>query len=147
MIKMLYPEQKPKIKTEAGIEQIFCIIRKRWMVLTPEEWVRQNVLLSLIFISKYPASLISVEKKIKLLELSKRFDIVVFDRMGNPYMLIECKEMNVPLSEQTLEQALRYNLQIQAPVFILCNGRHCIGFRKTDRGEVETLHEIPSFSP
>src|SRR5690606_17467152 len=143
MIKMLYPEQKPRIKTEDGKELVFCIIRKKWLVLTPEEWVRQNVLLSLIVLSNYPASLIAVEKKLTLHELTKRFDIVVYDRSGNPFMLIECKEMNVPLTANTMDQALRYNMQLQAPIFVISNGVNCIGFRKSETGGIEELKQLP----
>ena len=79
MIKIEYPPYQPKIKTEEGREMIFDEVRRRWVVLTPEEWVRQNFLQYLVQVMKYPASLIAVEKEIRLGELKKRFDIVVYD--------------------------------------------------------------------
>ena len=71
MIKIIYPPQKPKIKNEEGKESIFCIIRKKWYLLTPEEWVRQNFILSLIHVLAYPAALIAVEKRIVFHEINK----------------------------------------------------------------------------
>ena len=144
MIKIIYPTQKPKIKMEEGKESIFCSIRKKWYLLTPEEWVRQNFILSLVHVLGYPAALIAVEKKIVFHEINKRFDIVVYDRQTKPYLLIECKEMNVPLQEQTYFQALLYNSQLQAPYFIITNGTSCLGFKKMG-DEVKEIFELPVY--
>lgn len=100
MIKIEYPPYQPKIKTENGKEFIFDEFRKRWILLTPEEWVRQNFLQYLTQTKKYPASLIAIEKEIKLGELKKRFDLVVYDRNSKPWMIVECKEMNVALDKK-----------------------------------------------
>ena len=88
MIKIVYPELKPAIKSENEKEMIFCIIRKRWMIITPEEWVRQNFLLYLINVLHYPASLIAVEKQLISAAVKKRFDIVVY-KNSLPFMIIE----------------------------------------------------------
>lgn len=128
MIKIEYPPYQPRIKESAGRELIFDEIRKRWVVLTPEEWVRQNFLRYLVEVKKYPASLIAVEKEINLGELKKRFDIVVFDRQSLPWMIVECKEMNVVLDKTVLEQALRYNISLQAPFVTVTNGSYCAAF-------------------
>jgi hypothetical protein len=143
MIKIEYPPKKPQIKTAAGKDWVFCLNRKRWMLLTPEEWVRQNLLLYLIEVMKYPASLIAVEKQLKLGDLKKRFDIVLY-KNEIPFMLIECKEMNVAVSEKTLEQVLRYNINLQAGYFIITNGTDCYGFKK-DGGQVLPLNAFPAF--
>lgn len=129
MIKIKYPDKKPSIKKEGEKELIFCMIRKKWMVLTPEEWVRQNVLIFLTEVMKYPASLMAVEKQLHLSELKKRFDIVLY-RNEIPFMLIECKEMNVPLTQKTLGQVLRYNIKLQAQYFVITNGSDCYAFKK-----------------
>ena len=81
---------------------------------------------------RFPASLISVEKEIKLADLKKRYDIVVFNRQTLPWMIIECKEMNMALSEKTMEQILRYHISIPAKYLIITNGSHCFGFEKKE---------------
>lgn len=140
MIKIIYSDIKPAIKTENGKELIFCIIRKRWFIITPEEWVRQNFVLYLIHSLQYPASLITVEKQLLLSELKKRFDIVIY-KDSIPFMIVECKEMNVPLSETTISQVLNYNSCIQAPYIVVTNGSYCAGFIKKENRfvEIETL--------
>jgi hypothetical protein len=140
MIKIAYPDKKPAVRIEGGKEYIFCVIRKRWMMITPEEWVRQNFLLYLIEVLNYPASLIAVEKQVQLGELQKRFDIIVY-KDDVPFMLIECKEMNVPINQKTLDQVMRYNINLQAAYFIITNGTGCYGFNK----EGGTFNEIDSF--
>src|ERR1051325_8313750 len=107
MIKIEFPKQQVKIRQQAGVNEVFDTIRKKWLRLSPEEWVRQHIIQYLL-LKKYPASLIAVEKEIKLGELTKRCDVVVYSRKALPFMIIECKEMNAPLSEKTLEQILRY---------------------------------------
>ena len=113
------------------------------MVLTPEEWVRQNLLLYFIEVMKYPASLMAVEKQLKLGELNKRFDIVLY-KNEQPFMLVECKEMNVPVTQKTLQQVLRYNINLQAAHFILTNGTDCYGF-KNEEGTITHLNAFPAF--
>ena len=130
MIKIIYPDKKPSIKTEGGKETVFCIIRKRWILLTPEEWVRQNFLLYLTETLSYPASLIAVEKQLMLGDVKKRFDIVVYGKDMKPFMIVECKEMNVSLTESVLQQVLRYNINIHAEYLIITNGSDCFIFYK-----------------
>ena len=129
MIKIDYPPYQPKIKTEDNKEIIFDEVRKKWVILTPEEWVRQNFLQYLIQIKHYPATLIAVEKEIKLGDLKKRFDIVVYDASSKPWMIIECKEMNVELNKQVLDQVLRYNITMQVPYLVITNGSYCMAFQ------------------
>jgi hypothetical protein len=143
MIKIAFPQKPFKTRTESGSEQIFDGIRKRWLVLTPEEWVRQNMLQYLASIH-YPLSLIAVEKEIFLGEMKKRCDIVVYDRSGNPWMIIECKEMNVKLNAAVLDQVLRYHISIPCPYLIITNGRYCYGFEKKN-GELVEMNSFPVF--
>ena len=144
MIKIVYPDKKPGLKTEEGKELIFCMIRKKWLQVTPEEWVRQNVLLYLTETLQYPASLIAVEKKLQLGELQKRFDIVVY-KNEKPFVLIECKEMNVPITQKTLDQVMRYNINLQAASCIITNGNTCYVFT-TGNGSLEALDAFPAFN-
>lgn len=143
MIKITYPDKQPAVKVEGGREYIFCVIRKKWILISPEEWVRQNVLLYLIHVLNYPASLIAVEKQLRLGELQKRFDIVVY-KDSFPFVLIECKEMNVPITQKTLEQVMRYNINLQAAYFIITNGTGCYGFKK-EADSIGILNAFPVF--
>ena len=142
MIKIKYPAYQPKIKKEDTREFIFDEVRKRWVVLNPEEWVRQNFLQYIIAVNKYAASLIAVEKEVKLGDLKKRFDIVVYDKNSRPWMIIECKEMNVELSKQVLDQVLRYNIAMQVPYLVITNGSYCMAFQCIDNKLME-LDELP----
>lgn len=143
MIKIEYPPYQPKIKIKTGKEFIFDEFRKRWVVLTPEEWVRQNILQYLTQIKKYPASLIAIEKEIKLGDLKKRFDIVVYDRNSKPWMIIECKEMNVALDKKVLDQVLRYNITMQVPYLVITNGNYCMAIT-FENDNMVAIEELPS---
>ncbi|MBN8834612.1 MAG: hypothetical protein ABS68_00040 [Niastella sp. SCN 39-18] len=145
MIKIDYPLQKPAIKNEDGKDSILCIVRKRWVLLTPEEWVRQNFILYLTETLHYPLSLIAVEKKISIGQMTKRFDIVLYATAAMPFMLVECKEMNVALSNRVLEQAMRYNIGIQAPLLVICNGLYMAAF-KNEGGRFTELKSLPVFN-
>ncbi len=142
MIKIEYPPYQPKIKEENDREFIFDEVRKKWIMLTPEEWVRQNFLQYLVQIKKYPASLIAVEKEIKLGDLKKRFDIVVYDSNTKPWMIVECKEMNVTLDKSVLDQVLRYNISLKVPYLIITNGRYCMAL-KLENNSMNEINALP----
>jgi len=144
MIKIEYPPYQPKIKAEAGKEFIFDEVRKKWVMLTPEEWVRQNFLQYLVQVKRYPASLIAVEKEIELAELKKRFDIVVYDSRHQPFMIVECKEMSVSLDKKVLDQVLRYNISLQVPNLVITNGSYCYAFSAVN-GAMKALEVFPDF--
>lgn len=144
MIKIEYPAYKYRIEQKDNKEVIFDIVRKLWVNLSPEEWVRQNFLQYLIQVKQYPASLISVEKEIYLGELKKRCDIVIYNTNGQPYIIVECKAMDVELGAQTIGQILRYNLSMPVQYLIITNGAYCFAFERAD-GNFNTLHEIPGW--
>ena len=144
MIKIKYPKDKVKMRQQDGVNEVFDVIRKKWLLLTPEEWVRQNMMQYLLIQKKYPISLISVEKEIKLGELKKRYDLVVFNRDSLPWMIIECKEMNIPLSQKTIEQVLRYHITLPATYLIITNGSFTYGFQKEENQFYE-INEFPDF--
>jgi len=121
MVSIQYPHNDFRMKAEDDKEFIFDEFRKSWVRLTPEEWVRQNILHYLTKTKNYPASLIAVETEIRLNDLRKRCDIVVY-KNHTPWMIIECKEMNVPLNAAVLEQVLRYNIQLSVPYISITNG-------------------------
>jgi hypothetical protein len=121
MLQLNYPNFSYKIKHANGQEMIFDEIRKRWLKLTPEEWVRQNMIQYLIIQLQYPAALIAVEKEIKLGDLKKRCDVVVY-KMDKPWMIIECKAMHVTVDEKVLKQILNYNMTLKVPFIVVTNG-------------------------
>lgn len=143
MISINYPEYPFKIQKEAGKDCIFDPLRKSWVVLTPEEWVRQNFIQYLIQIKQYPAALIAVEKTIQLGELKKRFDMIVY-KNDTPWILIECKEANVPLSEKTLEQILQYQQIVKASYLVMTNGHTTYG-AKIKTGKLHYLQSLPDY--
>jgi len=144
MIRIDFTGCNTAIKLINGKENIFCIIRRKWLLITPEEWVRQNLLCYMVQVLKYPASLIAVEKQISLGELKKRYDIVVY-KSNHPFLVIECKEMNVKLTEAVLSQVLRYNISLNADHFLISNGVSTFGYLKSKEGFHE-LHEFPLYS-
>ena len=107
-------------------EQIFCEWRHRWVRLTPEEWVRQQLLHRMVEQSDYPAALMAVEKAITVGDAKKRCDIIIYDRSMAPLMLVECKAETVPLTQKTLDQAITYNRKLNVPYVLLTNGAQTI---------------------
>lgn len=115
-----------------GKEQIFCGWRHRWVRLTPEEWVRQQLLHILVDQLGYPTSLIAVEKAITVGDAKKRCDAVVYDAALQPLMIIECKAATVTLTQKTLDQAITYNRKLNVPYLLLSNGLRHILVHGTD---------------
>ena len=107
-------------------EQVFCEWRHRWVRLTPEEWVRQQLLHRMVEQLGYPASLIAVEQAITVGEAKKRCDAVIYDASLQPLMVIECKAETVTLTQKTLDQAVTYNRKLKVPYLILHNGPQTI---------------------
>ena len=122
MQKLNFPSYSFRLKSSENKTLIFDIIRKKYVVLTPEEWVRQHVVLFLIEEKKYPISLIAVEKQLKINSLLKRTDVVVFNTKGTPEILIECKAPSVAISQATFDQIARYNLTAQSNYLMVTNG-------------------------
>jgi len=143
MIVLHYPNYPFKIKALNGKDQIFDPFRKIWVVLTPEEWVRQNLLQYLVQTLQYPSSLIAVEKEIKLGDLSKRFDIVVY-KNELPWMIIECKEAKVALNEKTMAQILQYQQVLTAQYLFISNGHETVG-AKIESGKLQALQNFPEY--
>ncbi|GAB4091229.1 type I restriction enzyme HsdR N-terminal domain-containing protein [Flaviaesturariibacter terrae] len=132
MIELLYPEPQFRYKDEGGKRYIFDALRRIWLLLTPEEWVRQNFLQYLRQVLHYPPAFIAVEKEIRLNDLKKRFDILVYDTQHQPWMLVECKAPEVPLAPHVLDQALRYNISVPVAYIVLSNGQHSMAWEKRD---------------
>ncbi len=128
-----------------GKEQIFCEWRHRWVRLTPEEWVRQQLLHHLVEQLGYPASLIAVEAPIKVGDLQKRCDAIVYNNAMQPLMLIECKAESVPLTQKTLDQAATYNRKLRVPYLLLHNGPQTV-IAFVDDNTIKYINAIPQYN-
>lgn len=144
MIKIEYPAHDFKVKQENNSKMIFDETRRAWLKLTPEEWVRQNFIRFLVMVKNYPAALVAMEKKIMIGEMMKRFDILVYNKEHRPWMMIECKSMQVPLSEEVLDQVLRYNVGVPVKFLVITNGTNCMVFEKRNM-QLVPLSEFPGF--
>lgn len=122
MKSLNYPNYSFRFKNSENKTYIFDEIRKKFVVLTPEEWVRQNTLQYLIQEKKYSKSFINVEKLVKVNRINKRYDIVVFNPDGSIFLLIECKAPEIQISQQTFDQIARYNLALKATFLMVTNG-------------------------
>ncbi len=137
-----FPEPQFTIKKEGEKRYIFDVIRKTWLLLTGEEWVRQNFVSYLIKGMQYPASLIALEKEIVLNDLKKRFDILVYNKSHQPWMLVECKAPEIALNENVLQQVLRYNITVPVKYLVITNGQATVGWEKEKTG-LKKLEEMP----
>jgi type I site-specific restriction endonuclease len=131
-------------KNEKGNLQVFDIIRKKFVEATPEEWVRQHIIHYLINHKEVPASMISVEKQLLLNKTKRRTDLVVFNSNLKPILLIECKAPEIEINQLTVNQALRYNLELNVASVFLSNGLNHV-FIKIDQNTPEILKEIPNY--
>lgn len=143
MLSIQFPQPDFRIRTVESKEQIFDRIRKRWVRLTNEEWVRQNFINYLIQVKKYPASIISIEKEIIFNELKKRYDIVVY-KEAKPWLIVECKEMDVQLSNNVLNQLLHYNSILIAPFIAITNGKQSFAWSIV-RSDFVELKDLPDW--
>jgi len=125
---------------------IFDIIRKKYVLLTPEEWVRQNFIRYLLEEKGYIQSLVRVEMFFKLNRLSKRADIALFDRNGKPKVLVECKSPKIAISQVVFEQVARYNLSFKVDFLVVTNGmQHFCCKMDYEKKSYTFLKEIPGF--
>ncbi|MFN6088836.1 MAG: type I restriction enzyme HsdR N-terminal domain-containing protein [Cyclobacteriaceae bacterium] len=146
MQKLNLPEIDAKLKKEEGKVWIFDIIRKKYVVLTPEEWVRQHFIHFLIHELKYPKSLFRIESSLTYNKLQKRSDILIFDRDGKPWMLVECKSADIRLSQNAFNQVAVYNMTVNAKYIAVSNGRIHFCCEAAKHGEASIfLNSFPQF--
>ncbi|MCK9616736.1 MAG: type I restriction enzyme HsdR N-terminal domain-containing protein [Lentimicrobiaceae bacterium] len=122
MIPLNLPEYTFTTRTVSGKTEIFDDIRKRFVALTPEEWVRQHFIKYLVIEKQYPKSLIAVEMNLKVIRRAKRSDIVVFGRNGIPMMVVECKAPHIKISQKAFDQVARYNMTFNVRFLVVTNG-------------------------
>ena len=144
MQKLNFPDYSFRLKNSENKVSIFDEIRKKFILLTPEEWVRQNFLQYLLQEKNYPAAFIGIEKEIALGELKKRIDVLIFDSDHQPWMMIECKAMDVELTEKVLEQIIRYNMSVPVPYLVISNGSYNYAWMKHEN-KLSSISELPLF--
>lgn len=145
-MKLNLPPFSFKIQEVNGKKQIFDPIRKRFVALTPEEWVRQHLLR--LFIEQYnvPSGLIGVEQSVKVATLSQRSDIVIFNRLGVPVVIVEVKAPSVAITQDVLDQASRYNMRLKVKFLVLSNGLcHLILRFDAEKKGYVVLDRMPSY--
>jgi hypothetical protein len=142
-----FPRFSFKLKEDNGKLFIFDPARRKYVALTPEEWVRQNCLLYLRDVKKYPVSLISVERAINLNGQSLRYDLVAYSKQAKPLLLVECKAPEVEISQKTFDQIVVYNLELNVPFLMVTNGlSHYICKADFEQKRFDFLRDLPTFS-
>jgi len=122
MHKLNLPNYNFRLKSNEKHTLIFDELRKKNIVLTPEEWVRQHFVKYLIHEKNYPISLIAIEKQLTINNLKKRTDILIFSKTGTPHIIVECKAPHIKITQDTFDQIARYNLKLNADFLIVTNG-------------------------
>ena len=146
MQELNLPSYNFRLKEENNIVFIFDAIRKKFVVLTPEEWVRQNFIRFLTEDKKYPASLVAVEIGLKYNQLRKRADVLIYNKAGQPHLMIECKAPEVKISQDTFHQIAAYNMSFKVNYLVVTNGldHFCCKMDYTSNS-YQFLQMIPDF--
>jgi hypothetical protein len=147
MDRLNFPGYDFRLRENDGRMEIFDIFRKRYVALTPEEWVRQHLARFLAEERNVPAGLISIEARVKVLKMARRYDLVVFSKAGNPVLLAECKAPVIRIDQKVLDQVIRYNLSVHAPFILVTNGLNhaCFG-RDKNSGAYSQVADVPEYS-
>lgn len=146
MLKLNFPTYTFRFKNSENKVSIFDEIRKKFIILTPEEWVRQHVVQYLIQEKKYPKSLINVEKALTVNGLRKRYDVVVFNSDGSIHILVECKAPEVKISQSTFDQIARYNMTMKARFLNVTNGlNHFYCQMDFENEKYQFLQSLPDY--
>jgi len=142
--KLTFPTPEFRIEQGEGEDKIFDPVRKKMVVLTPEEWVRQHVIAYLHAEKGYPLSLLKVEKEFTYNKLSKRADIVACDNNGAPLLMVECKSYDVPITQEVFDQIVRYNMVMRVKTLLITNGIniYCCSLEDMD---YKPLQHIPAY--
>jgi len=142
-----FPKFTFRFKNSENKTSIFDVIRKKFVILQPEEWVRQHCVQYLIQEKNYPISLINIEKELIINGLKKRYDIVVFDTTGQIHLIVECKSPNIPITQNTFDQIARYNLAVNATYLMVTNGlNHYYCQMDFEAERYQFLKDIPNYT-
>ena len=145
--KLNFPEFSFRFKNSENKVSIFDCIRKKFVILQPEEWVRQHCVLYLMEVKKYPISLINVEKELTINDLKKRYDIVIFNPNGTIHLIVECKAPKININQTTFDQIARYNTALNATYLMVTNGlNHYYCQMDFENERYQFLKDIPEYS-
>lgn len=146
-MQLKFPTYKFKTKSEQNTNYVFDIVRKKYVILTPEEWVRQHVLHYLTLDKNYPQSLLAVERGLDVNGRKKRFDILAFNKNGQPLLLIECKSPDIDINRAVFEQIAVYNSAFGVKLLFVTNGlQHVVIQYSDDFQQYTYLPELPEFN-
>lgn len=146
MEKLNFPTFNLLVKSKENKTFIFDSLRKKWLILSPEEWVRQNCIRYLIEFKGYPLGLIQVEKKLKVNKIEKRYDIIVYNRDGAINLIVECKRPSVPITQKTFDQIAQYNLSLNSNYLMITNGVYHYYYQMDfEQKKYIFLNDLPSF--
>jgi len=146
MQQLNFPTYKFRFKNSENKVAIFDEIRKKFVVLTPEEWVRQHVVQFILLNKNYPKSFVNVEKLLKVNGLTKRYDAVVFNNDGSIFLLVECKAPEVRITQHTFDQIARYNLTMKAEYLMVTNGHnHYFCQMDFENEKYNFLQDLPDY--
>lgn len=146
MKQLNLPDFEFKTRTENGQLQIFDPVRRKYVALTPEEWVRQHFIHFLIENKNVPLSHIAVEKSIRVSNLAKRADIVVFKGGLKPVLVVECKASSVEITEEVFHQVLRYNMSLRVDFLVLTNGiQHVYCRVDYNKQKADFIEDLPNY--
>ena len=145
--KLNFPEFSFRFKNSENKVSIFDCIRKKFVILQPEEWVRQHCVLYLMEVKKYPISLINVEKELTINDLKKRYDIVIFNPDGSIHLIVECKAPKININQTTFDQIARYNTALNSTYLMVTNGiNHYYCQMDFENERYQFLKDIPEYS-
>ena len=146
MQKLNFPSRNYRLQTSAGTTRIFDEVRKKWLVLTPEEWVRQHLVFYLHEQKSFPLVLMALEKSLRLNGMARRSDLLVYDKNRKALLLAECKAPGIRITQKAFDQAARYNMTLRVPYLIITNGmEHYCCRIDFGTGAYEFLENIPDF--
>ena len=146
MLDLNLPKYDFKVKSEKGKKKIFDSVRKQFVALTPEEWVRQHFIHFLHQKKGFPLALMGVEHPLKYNGMNKRADIICFQKEGKPMLLVECKSANVSINQKVFDQIARYNFDLRVPYLVVTNGlQHFCCEMNYEENSYRFLEDIPVF--
>lgn len=145
MQQLNFPVLQSQLRHKNNVAEVWDIVRKKWILLTPEEWVRQHLIQYLHTKKGFSLGLMAVEKSIQLNGMKRRYDLVLYNQQSQPVLLAECKAPEIRITQQVFDQAARYNLVMKVPYLLITNGlEHYCSRIDFENSSFEFMRDIPS---